>query len=109
MKTTVKIVNGKRGWHLKINGLYISQGFSPDPIKAIRCENGIPYGATEWVSIQAIRDFWHKYMHLIIASTNKAYRSVWGQLKFIPDLTDPDEGHYEYLKESGQLKSFDIK
>ena len=78
----VKIVNGKRGYFLKVNGLYISSGFDND-IKAIKCENGIPYGATEWVSIKAIRFFWHKYMFLIISASNKPCRSVWGQLEFI--------------------------
>jgi hypothetical protein len=85
MKTTIKIVSGKRGWHLKVNDLFISHGFTPEPIKAIRSEYGIPYGATEWISIQAIKDFWHKYMPLIIASTNHPYRSVWGNLFFISE------------------------
>jgi hypothetical protein len=83
MKTSIKIVSGKRGWHLKVNNLFISQGFNPDPIKAIKCENGIPYGATEWVSIQAIKNFWHKYMPIIIASTNRPCISIWGRLEFI--------------------------
>jgi len=29
--------------------------------------------------------------------------------KPIEEPPDPDKGHYDYLKESGQLKSFDIK
>lgn len=83
---TVKIIGGKRGWHLKVNGLYINHGFNSDyePVKAIKSELGIPYGATEWVSVQAIRSFWNKYMPNIVASTTKPYRSVWGQLKFVP-------------------------
>lgn len=82
--STIKIVNGRRGYHLKVNGMYISQNFNDD-IKSIKNENGIPYGATEWVSIKSIRDFWRKYMLLVISSTNKPYRSVWGQLVFIAD------------------------
>ena len=110
MKTTVKIIDGKRGYHLRVNGLYISQGFSPEPIKAIKSETcGVPYGATEWVSIQAIRDFWHKYMALIIASTDRPYKSVWGHLEFIPEPPDPEIGHAKYLNETNQLKSFDEK
>lgn len=82
MKSTVKIINGKKGYHLKVNGLYISHGFNSE-IKAIKNENGIPYGSTEWVSIEAIRMFWHKYMAIIVESTKKPVVSVWGQLKFI--------------------------
>lgn len=80
----IEIVNGKRGFHLKVNGLFISQAFGGD-IKAIRNENGIPYGATEWVSIKAIRDFWSNYRVITVASTEKPFRSVWGQLKFIAE------------------------
>ena len=111
MKQSIKIMSGKRGWVLQINGLYISHGFSNkgEPIKAIKCELGIPYGATEWVSIEAIRNFWHKYMPLIIASTKRAYRSVGGQLEFISEPDDISCTDYNYLKESGQLKSFDIR
>lgn len=79
---TIKIVNGKKGYHLKVNGMFISEGFGND-IKAIKPEGGIPYGATEWVSVKAVRDFWRKYMIFVIASTAKPYRSVWGQLQFI--------------------------
>lgn len=87
MKESIKIVNGKRGYCLKVNGMYISSGFSGsfEPIKAIKNEIGIPYGATEWVSIKAIRNFWVKYMPIVIAATKKPYRSIWGQLKFISE------------------------
>jgi len=81
----IKIVNGKKGYHLKVNGLFISQAFGGD-IKAIKNECGIPYGATEWVSIEAIKNFWHKYMPIVVASTNKPYKSVWGQLKIIANF-----------------------
>ena len=82
MNGTIQIVSGKRGVHLKVNGLFISSGFGEN-IKAIKNEFGIPYGATEWVSISAIRKFWHKYMPMVIASTKRPHRSVWGQLKLI--------------------------
>ena len=78
----VKIVNGKRGFHLRVNGLYIRHGFDAS-VTAITNEVGIPYGATEWVSVNAIRDFWRKYMPLIIASTARPFQSVWGQLILI--------------------------
>ena len=81
---SVKIVNGKRGYHLKVNGMFINHAFGKD-IKAIKiaAEMGIPYGATEWVSVRAIRNFWNKYMPLVVASTAKPYKSVWGHLEFI--------------------------
>lgn len=76
---TVKIVSGNRGWHLRVNGLFISQGFTSD-IKAIKPDIGIPYGATEWVDVQAIRAFWHKYRPLVIAATTRPYTSEHGRL-----------------------------
>lgn len=81
--TTVKIVSGKKGFHLKVDGLYISQAFGGD-IKAIKNETGIPYGVTEWISVKAIRDFWNKYRIIVIDSLNRPYRSIWGKLDFIP-------------------------
>jgi hypothetical protein len=79
MKSTIKIVGGKRGWHLKVNGMFISLNFNLD-IKAIVNEGGVPYGATEWVSIEALRIFWAEYREFIVASTQRPYKSVWGQL-----------------------------
>ena len=84
MKTSIKIVSGKRGFHLKVNNLFISQGFAPDPIKSIIGDYGIPYGATEWVSIQAIKDFWHKYMPLILLATCHPCTSEWGRIAYLP-------------------------
>ena len=87
MKSTIKIINGKRGFHLTVNGMYISHGGKDFCgriiIKAITNCIGIPYGATEWVSIQAIKDLWHKHMQSIVFSTLFPYESVWGQLKLI--------------------------
>jgi hypothetical protein len=80
MKNQIKIVNGKRGFILKINNLFISSHLENNLIRAIDNKIGVPYGATEWASIQALRNYWHKYMPLILASTNKPYKSVWGQL-----------------------------
>ena len=82
MKNTIQIVNGKRGFHLRVDALFISNGFDsrPDPVKAIKTTVGIPYGSTEWVSVMAIRRFWNKYRVLILASTSKPYESVWGAL-----------------------------
>lgn len=85
IRSTVKIVGGRRGWHLTVNGLHISFSFSSDvpPIRAIKAdtESVIPYGSTEWVSIKAIREFWHKYMQMIIKSTENPYKSDNGVLK----------------------------
>lgn len=75
----VKIISGKRGFHLKVDNLFIHQGLTGE-IKAIICECGIPYGASEWVHVQAIRDFWTKRRREVVASTQKPYKSVWGNL-----------------------------
>lgn len=83
----IKIISGKKGWHLRVNGMYISHGFGPD-VKAIRCDLGIPNGATEWVSVEAIRNFWNKYRKIVIESINRPYKSVWGRLEPIPIITE---------------------
>ena len=82
MTKQIKIVGGKKGWHLKVNGLYINHSFN-NKITAIKCEFGIPYGSTEWVSVNAIRDFWSMNRNFIVASLDKPCKSVWGQLEFI--------------------------
>jgi len=79
MGNSIKIVNGKLGFILKVNGYFIN--LSTDcQIKAIECNLGTPYGATEFCSIQAIRDFWTVKMLFIITSVKIPYKSVWGQL-----------------------------
>lgn len=95
MKTSIQIISGKCGWHLKVNGLFISQSFGKD-IKAIKCDCGIPYGATEWVSVQAIREFWHKYMLHIIGCTGRPYLSIWGELKPLVNLYYAGKGRTPY-------------
>jgi hypothetical protein len=80
MKQSVKIKNGKHGFCLLVNGMYINHSES---VKAIIDEGLVPYGATEWVSIQALRRFWAKYMPHVIHSTNNPHRSVWGQLVLV--------------------------
>ena len=81
----VKIVKSKRGYHLVINNLYISHGFNSDgvPIRAIITEQGIPYGATTWGSVDAIKDFWHTYKKQIILAIYHPCKSIKGQQKFI--------------------------
>jgi len=79
MKETIKIQAGKRGYHLMVNGFYIHWGFIHE-VKAIVSNDGIPYGATEWVSIPAMREFWKHYRVLTINSTKSPYQSVWGNL-----------------------------
>jgi hypothetical protein len=78
----IKIISGKLGWHLMVDGLYISYDFgcTPRPIKAIMCNNGIPYGATQWVSIESLKKFWHDYMPMISSCTVRPYTSAWGEL-----------------------------
>lgn len=70
--SSIKIVNGKKGFHLKVDGMYISSGFG-ESIKSIKNEIGVPYGATEWISVEAIRNFWNKYRLIIINSTKFPY------------------------------------
>ena len=86
MKTTIKIKVSKMGYVLMVNGCYIAKSdyegntFVMVSIKAIWNETGIPYGATEWVSIAALHTFWRLHMHSIIEACNKPYKSFWGQL-----------------------------
>jgi hypothetical protein len=85
MNTSIKIVNGPKGYILTVDGMYINFSFSSDnpPVRAIRNELGIPYGSTEWVSIEAVRRFWNNYRQIIVSSTQRPYKSVWGQLILI--------------------------
>jgi hypothetical protein len=76
---SVKIINGRRGYILTIDGMYINHGF--EGIKAIENSVGIPHGATEWVSIQAVRNIWNLCRPLIVGSVKRPYKSVWGRLE----------------------------
>ncbi len=86
-KSSITIVRGTRGYYLRVNGMFIQHGFKSGAgqIKAIKSEGEIPYGATEWVSIAAIRNFWHKFMPEVISSTLKPYRSFKGSLELITE------------------------
>lgn len=99
--SSIEIVNGKKGFHLKVDGMYISHSFT-DNIKSIKNDVGIPYGATEWVSVVAIKQFWHKYMPLIISSTKQPYKSVWGNLELIKNEA------LSYLKKLGANSQGDL-
>lgn len=83
--SSITIVQGTRWYYLRVNGMFVQHGFKSGTgqIKAIKSEGEIPYGATEWVSIAAIRNFWHKFMQEVIASTLKPYRSFKGALELI--------------------------
>lgn len=81
IKQTVKIVSGRNGWHLKINGQFIKQHFDGE-IKAILSEfSSVPCGATEWASIKDIRNFWASYRILAIHATKNPHVSIWGDLQ----------------------------
>ena len=82
----IKIVSGKKGWHLKVNGLWINHGYEPKVV-AIENETGVPYGATEFVSVEAIRRFWNTYRLSVMGAIIRPHISVWGQLKFIDKAT----------------------
>ena len=73
--SSVKIVSGKKGWHLRIDGVFICHGFAKGII-GLKCYGGIPYGATEWVSIQTIRGFWAEYRPLIVAAAKNPHDGV---------------------------------
>uniref|UniRef100_A0A6M3MEC1 Uncharacterized protein n=1 Tax=viral metagenome TaxID=1070528 RepID=A0A6M3MEC1_9ZZZZ len=78
----IKIVNGKDGYYFRVNGTYISYRFDGDnTIKAITPGTGIPYGATQWLSVRDIRNFWNQYRRIIVVSTRYPYKSVWGHLE----------------------------
>lgn len=73
---------------MRVNGLFISKPLgnsSHERIKAIIGEFGVPYGATAWVSVKAIREFWNEYRQLIVHATLTPYKSVWGQLVKMED------------------------
>lgn len=75
----IKIVYGKQGFHLKVNGLFLYYGFgsgNSKDIKMIDCKSGIPVGATEWVSIRAIRNIWNIYRIMIVDATSRPYKHV---------------------------------
>jgi hypothetical protein len=79
-KGSIKIVSGKHGWHLKVNGLFINAGFQNGKpnIIALKGNFGVPYGATEWLSIPVLRKFWAENRIAIIAATSFPHQSVWG-------------------------------
>jgi hypothetical protein len=81
-KGSIKIVHGKQGYHLQVNGFFIRK--SVDVMAVITEFNSPPHGATEWVSVKAIREFWKDYRILAIDATRRPYKSVWGS--FIPTV-----------------------
>jgi hypothetical protein len=84
MFSEVKILSGKLGFALRVDGLYIR--VEQHKIIAIKSNNPIPYGATEWVSVEALRKFWNENRQDIMASLAKPHASLWGQ--FIPLETE---------------------
>jgi hypothetical protein len=68
MKQSIKIYYGEYGYFLKVNDKAIKRDVNSfSGVKATRCEykpnNWI---ATEWASLGDLKDFWHKYMNLIL-------------------------------------------
>jgi hypothetical protein len=80
MKTSIKIIDGKLGWGLKINGLYLNIS---DGIKLISCPYQ-PHGMTEFVSIESLRKFWciniEYLVNLSQADSFMHYESINGNL-----------------------------
>jgi hypothetical protein len=77
---SIKIKHGTRGYYITIDGMYVHHSLS-DGIKVIYNKKSVPYGATQWVSIIAIRTFWRKYMPIVIKESKSPHVSVWGELK----------------------------
>ena len=86
--TQVEIISTKNGWALRVNGLYIHGGYGrPISIKAIENNNGgkwqgnfVPAGATQWISIPAVREFWNEYKHWCVCACDFPYMSISGNL-----------------------------
>lgn len=80
MKNSIKIIDGKLGWGLRINGLYLNIS---DGIKLISCPYQ-PYGMTEFVSIESLRKFWciniEYLVNLSQADSFLHYKSINGNL-----------------------------
>ena len=83
MKNSIKIIDGKLGWGLRINGLYLNIS---DGIKLISCHYQ-PYGMTEFVSIERLRKYWNDNRDNLISLSNASqihhYVSINGSLKRI--------------------------
>ncbi len=85
---SVRIINGKQGFSLKVNGQFIKNDFCGE-IKAITPNYiGVPYGSSEWISVEAIRRFWNSNRAAIIEATKSPYFSHWGRL--IPAHCNPN-------------------
>lgn len=77
---SVEIKSDKQGFNLMVDGLYIHKSFDGSKIIAIRGVHGKPYGASEWVSVQDIRQFWNENRMAILESTKEPHASIWGEL-----------------------------
>lgn len=78
----VKIVNGKRGFHLQVDGLFIYFGFNPKAPIASRSL----YHATQWVSIGALRNYWKANRREIVKCLDDPHISFNGSLMSEKDL-----------------------
>lgn len=80
----IRILSGRKGWVLKVGECCICHSFDKK-VYAVIYENGIPFASTEWVSIQALRAFWHKYMPIILYEVEHyPMHSRWGRLELTP-------------------------
>jgi len=77
---SIKIVPGRRGYYLKVDGLFLSHDFN-NHIRMIKNNHDkAPYGATEWTSVDVIRDYWEKFRKSIIEGLKNPYESKNGEL-----------------------------
>jgi hypothetical protein len=80
MKTSIKIIDGKLGFGLRINGLYLNIS---DGIKLISCPYQ-PHGMSEFVNVEKLRIYWNNNRDYIISLSNASkihhYKSINGNL-----------------------------
>ena len=73
MKQSIEIHNGEYGYFLKVDNKAIKRDVNSfSGVRATECEykpnNWI---ATEWASLKDLKNFWHRYMHLILFEVSK--------------------------------------
>lgn len=70
---SIKIHYGKYGYFLKVNGKAIKRDANSFSGVIATCCDYKPNNwiATEWASLDALKDFWHKNMRLILFEVSK--------------------------------------
>ena len=67
MVLNIEITHGQHGFFLMVNGKAIKKDINAsNGVMATQTPEANNWIATEFASIKALREFWHKYMTLII-------------------------------------------